>query len=147
MASLLRRIETRIQGFLSHHPILYAIIVGTGIILFWRGVWHSADLLYYYFYRLATHCTIINCTVDLSPTPWWDGPLSILIGFLILLFAGAFVSSFIGNELILAGLRGEKRLGKKTETEVRTEAGVIGEIRQELADVSQKIEGLEAKLK
>lgn len=141
--SSLRKAEHRIQGFLSHYPVLYAIIAGTGIILFWRGIWHTADWLYLFLYHYTNAAL---GAPDLNAIAWWDGPLSMIVGFIVLLFSGAFVSSFIGNEIILAGLRGEKQLSKKTETEVRTEVGAISEIKQELADVSKKIEELEAHL-
>jgi hypothetical protein len=38
------KLEDRVRGFLSRKPTLYAIIAGFAIVLFWRGVWHTADL-------------------------------------------------------------------------------------------------------
>ena len=51
---------------------------------------------------------------------WWDGPLSVLIGAVVLLMSGVFVSNFIGNEIIISGLRGEKKLAERTEKEVKS---------------------------
>jgi hypothetical protein len=70
-----------------------------------------------------------------------------VVGFIILNFTGTFISSFIGNEIILAGLRGEKQLARKTESEVKTEVGAIAEIKEELFLLSTKLEELENKLK
>src|SRR3990167_6694358 len=80
------RLEDKIRGKLSHYPILYGFIGGIGIVLFWRGVWHTADDL-----------NIGSVT-------------SLVIAVTILLVTGVFVSAFIGNRLIISGLIGEKKL-------------------------------------
>ncbi len=120
-------LEDKVRGRLSHLPIPYAFIGGIGIVLFWRGVWHSADYL-----MLVLRTNSGLSSIDLANEIWWDGPLSFAIGSLILLITGLFVSNFIGNEIIMSGLRGEKKLSEKTETEVRTEVGAIAEIREEV---------------
>jgi hypothetical protein len=132
------KLETKLIAYLSHRPRLYALIVGVGIVLFWRGVWHTAD-------QIHTYLTY-NTTIDWTHTPWWDGPLSLLIGLIILYFTGAFVSSFIGNELILSGLRGEKRLNEKTEVQVENEVRAISDIKESLRSVEATIEQLEKKV-
>jgi len=139
MRSWADKFERRLTIFLSHRPKLYALIVGIGVVLFWRGVWHTADDIHRYYYLGPS-------SVDFLTSPWWDGPLSLLVGIIILYFTGAFISSFIGNELILSGLRGEKRLSEKTETEVETEIGAIGEIRDALVGIEQKVADLEKKV-
>lgn len=126
------------RAYLSRRPKLYAFIVGIGIVLFWRGVWHSIDTLHDFIAHSAYYSSM-----DYSQIVWWDGPLSLVIGWFILQFAGAFISSFIGNELILSGLRGEKKLNEKTETELKGEVGAIAEIKEELAFITKKLEQLE----
>ena len=37
------KLEDVIRGHLSRFPILYGMLAGIGIVLFWRGVWHTAD--------------------------------------------------------------------------------------------------------
>ena len=135
-------VTNHIRGFLSHRPKWYAFIAGSGIIIFWRGIWHSADALHNYFDAVAQ-----GSSIDLTTYQWWDGPLSLLVGFVILNFTGTFISSFIGNEIILAGLRGEKQLARRTEAEVKTEVGAIAEIKEELFLLSTKLEELENKIK
>jgi len=103
------KIEEKIRIYLSHRPKLYALIVGIGIVIFWRGVWHTTDFVH----SLISYFQG-NLTTDSLSGTWWDGPLSFIVGILILFISGAFTSSFIGNELILSGLRGEKRLSQKT---------------------------------
>lgn len=83
--------------------------------------------------------------MSLFDAPWWDGPLSLIIGSFILYFTGAFTSSFIGSELILSGLRGEKKLSERTEMDIKDEVMAIGDIKDELAIISAKLEILEKK--
>jgi len=138
MKSFTDKLAERIKIYLSHHPAFYALVVGIGVVLFWRGVWHSIDLIHMYFDVFQN-----NLTIDAISSPWWDGPLSFLVGIIMLYFTGAFTSSFIGNELILSGLRKEKKLSEKTESEVRTEEQVIVDIKQELEVIADKIGELE----
>ncbi len=134
----LKKIEQKTQIYLSHYPKLYALIVGIGIVLFWRGVWHSADEI---------HTTInyfsSGSSTSFMLTPWWDGPLSFIIGAFILYITSAFTSSFIGNELILSGLRGEKKLNERTNAEIQDEVYVITHIKEELTSISRKLDFLE----
>ncbi len=130
--------EEKMRIYLSHRPKLYALIVGIGIVIFWRGVWHTTDFVH----NLISYFQG-NLTTDSFSSPWWDGPLSFAVGIVILFAAGAFTSSFIGNELILSGLKGEKRLSKKTETEVKGEEEYIVDIQEELEKMTEKVGELE----
>ena len=143
------KLETRITAYLSHRPKLYALIVGIGIVLFWRGVWHGTDEIMYY---LSQDYTFSSISTLISPT-WWDAPLTFLVSIIILYFTGAFTSSFIGNELILSGLRGEKRLNEKTEEgverteeQVKNEVRAIADIRDDLKKVTITLGQLERKV-
>src|SRR3989344_2996457 len=91
------KLEDRVRGKLSHHPIMYAFIGGIGVVLFWRGVWHTAD--------------------DLNI----GSVASLVIAVTILLVTGVFVSAFIGNRLIISGLIGEKKLEEKEMKDIETE--------------------------
>ena len=105
------KLEDRIRGWLSRRPFLYAIFGGAGVVVFWRGVWHSADFISAYILSWKSE----SPTIDL--TQGMDGFLSMLVGAVILLLTGLFVSSFIGNEMIISGLKGEKKVSEKTEAE------------------------------
>ena len=141
MKTLVTKLETKITIFLSHRPRLYALVVGVGVVLFWRGVWHTIDQFHAY---LKYHSDL--STIDAFNSPWWDGPLSLLLGCIILYLTGAFISSFIGNELILSGLRGEKKLTEKTEGEVKNEVRAISDIKDELRNITKTLEQLEKKV-
>jgi len=85
------RFEDKNRMLLSRHPIFYGFLTGIGIVLFWRGVWHTADQLFF----------IENSWV------------SMLIGAVLLLAIGTFVSSFIGNEIIISGIKKQKTAVEK----------------------------------
>jgi hypothetical protein len=142
------RLEDKVRGSLSHYPIFYALVAGTGIVLFWRGVWYTADVC------IPSILMFLNQYFPNIQLLEWDGPLTIIISMLVLLITGIFVSQFIGNEIIISGLRGEKKTTEKTEDEVeaevkellaveaeeRKEISSLHEIRQELAEIKQLLE-------
>jgi hypothetical protein len=132
----LDKLEDHVRGWFSHYPLVYGLVVGIGIVWFWRGVWHTTDYLIDY----ATRPHAENQSLDLSYGLWWDGPLSLLVGSVVLLLTGGFVSSFIGNEIIITGLRGEKKLTEKTESEVRNEVGAIADIKAEVKEISKRLD-------
>lgn len=134
------KLEDRIRYRLSRFPIFYAFLGGIGIVVFWRGVWHSADALMEYWANGQS-----SDTMSLSGLPWWDGPLSIAVGACLLLISGIFVSNFIGNEIIISGLRGEKKLAEKKPDEIKTETGAIGEIRRDVAKIADELARLNKK--
>ena len=134
------RLEDRVRGFLSHYPIFYGFIAGTGAVLFWRGVWLTADGVA----AFVWHDGITRASIDFTSS-FWDGPISFALGSIILLACGLFVSEFIGSEIIISGLRGERKLTERTETEVRTETGAVGEIRHDMRIIMRHLEDLEQK--
>jgi uncharacterized membrane protein len=116
------RLEIRIRGKLSHYPVLYAFIGGVGVVLFWRGVWHTAD--------------------DMN----MGSIVSLVIGFVILVVTGVFVAEFIGNKLIISGLIGEKKLETKEEGEIETEESQLRNLQNTLNRVEKKISDLETEV-
>jgi hypothetical protein len=113
------RLEDKIRIKLSHYPILYAFIGGTGIVLFWRGVWHTAD------------------DINISSI------LSLIIGVTILIITGLFVTEFIGNRLIVSGLVGEKKLAEKEEGEIETEETQLKNLQSTLNRLEKKLEHID----
>ncbi|MDP3958232.1 MAG: hypothetical protein Q8Q36_02080 [bacterium] len=100
------KLEDKVRGSLSHYPITYAFIAGVGIVLFWRGVWHTADLF-----------------------DFMTGPVSLLIAVVILLLTGLFVSFFVGDTIIIAGIKRQKKVAERTEQEIETEKEELDQIR------------------
>ena len=132
------KFEDKIRAKLSHYPILYAFIGGVGVVIFWRGVWHTAD-----FFTEVIFLYQLNGSISLGDLPWWDGPLSLVIGSILLLSTGLFVFDFIGTQAIISGIKGEKRLEEKTEEEIRQETGVIKGIKEEVEEISERLDNIE----
>ena len=137
------KIEDKVRGRLSHFPIIYAFLGGAGIIIFWRGVWHTVDFVMEYFFAVKDSISADN----ISHVVWWDGPLSILVGAAALLASGLFVSSFIGNEIIISGLRGEKKLTEKTEEDVKIDLEEDMLMKREVESIDKRLGEIEALLK
>lgn len=113
------RLEDKVRARLSRHPVLYALVGGVGIVLFWRGVWHTAD----YF-------TVLN------------GPISIVLSSILLLISGLFVSFFIGDRVIISGIKQEKKLDEKTADELAQEVSKLDRIESKLEEMDQDLHAL-----
>lgn len=137
------KLEDKVRGKLSHFPIIYAFIGGFGAVIFWRGVWHSADSLMEHFFSISDSIS----TTSYSDLPWWDGPLSILLGGTLLLTVGLFVSNFIGNEIIISGLKKEKKLVEKTEDEIELDIKADNKTNREIHEIDIRLKQIEKILK
>ena len=110
---------------LSRFPILYTFVGGIAIVLFWRGVWHTADIL--------------------QDQGGWLGwifyePINLIIVVLILLATGLFVSYFIGDTILISGMKGEKKTTDKTVSEVKEEEQQIVELRTTVKDMKKEVD-------
>ena len=148
------RFEDHVRELLSRFPIFYALVGGVGVVLFWRGVWITADFFSaYYFHPAASSLTTEPTNVGALGLggmsggvdyPFlWDGLASLVLGSMILLATGLLVSSFIGDHIIISGLRHEKKLTEKTEGEVEEEETVLLKVHKEMHGLSARIARLE----
>lgn len=117
------KLEDSIRIALSRRPVIYAFIGGTAIVLFWRGVWMVADTI-----------------------PFLTGPVSIFVSVTMLLALGLFVSFFIGDTIIISGLKKEKRLDEKVASEVKTELEILNEMQKRLSNMEQELKTLRENL-
>ncbi|HYD92823.1 MAG TPA: hypothetical protein VEA37_15215, partial [Flavobacterium sp.] len=60
------KVEDHVRGWFSHRPILYGLAVGFGIVMFWRGVWHTAD----YIVDFYTRANINDLSAGASDMLW-----------------------------------------------------------------------------
>ncbi|MDD2730995.1 MAG: hypothetical protein PHW33_02620 [Candidatus Portnoybacteria bacterium] len=111
------RLEDKIRHLLSHHPLLYALIGSVGVILLWRGVWETADMF-----------------------DFMTGPVSAIIGLILLLATGLFVSFFVGSQIIISGIKEQKKIEDKTEEEVKKEELDLREIKRDLEEIKRKLD-------
>lgn len=116
VVNYLRHIKTIIRHRLSHWPVVYAFIGSIGVVLIWRGVWMIAD------------------DMDMS------GFVSLLLGVFISISAGLFVSFFVGDSIIISGIKREKRIDEKTESEIKKEEVSLKEIKKDLKEIKEDIE-------
>jgi hypothetical protein len=121
--SFFDRLEDRARRALSRHTVPYALIGGVSIVLFWRAVWELADMAHY-----------------IHPG-WW-----LIISVSTMLLTGTFVSFFIGDNIIISGLKASKRTDEKTEQELQKEDqrikhlyDLVHEMRNDIKDVKSKL--------
>lgn len=119
--------EDSIRARFSKYPIAYSIFGGIGVVLFWRGVWETADILAkshiyfaYFFYP----------------------PIQILVSAVGLLMTGLMVSTFIGHRILLSGLRHEKKLEENTDELVKEEVITLAHIRGEIRALRKEVEAM-----
>lgn len=132
------RLEDKVRARLSRNPILYAIIGGSAVILFWRGIWHLADE-----FEIAYGLSNLE-----------GATASFLLGAFVLLITGLFSSFFVGDAILISGIKREKKLIEKTEEEVSQEAGALrqlqGEVSREeiiLSEIKTELKTLRESLK
>ena len=113
------KLEDKIRTRLSKKPILYALVGSIGIILLWRGIWVMAD------------------EIGMS------GIISTIVGLIILLSIGLFVSFFVGDRIIISGIKAEKRIDEKTEEEIRIEESTLSEIHKDVEEIRKEIDDIE----
>ncbi len=109
------KLEDKIRKRLSRKPLIYALVGSIGIILLWRGIWMLADAL---------------------NMPGW---VSTVLGLLILLAIGLFVSFFIGDQIIISGVKEEKRIDEKTEEEIKREETTLSEIHEDIEKIGKQL--------
>jgi uncharacterized membrane protein YcjF (UPF0283 family) len=110
------KLEDHIRHYLSKTPIIYAAIGGVAVVLFWRSVWELAD------------------QYDLSA---WS---SLAASIIIMMATGTFVSFFIGEQILMSGLKEEKRIDQKTENEIEEEEARLQRMVREIDQIRRDVE-------
>jgi hypothetical protein len=127
---LFDKMEDHIRARLARHPFVYTFIGGAGVVLFWRGVWHMADV----FEKTSRLGGFI-----FSPLG------SIILAVIILLSTGLFVSVFIGDSIIMSGIKHDKKIIEKTIEDVDAEKSDIEKVLVAIVDMKRELEILEHK--
>lgn len=117
------KLEDHVRAQLSRMPIIYSLVGAVGIILLWKGIWETAEWF-----------TVL------------DGPGSIILGTAILLATGLLVSFFIGDTIIISGLKREKKIAEKTERDVKTEEDVLVDVERKLAELERQVGEIQERL-
>ena len=119
LIKLLDVTEDKIRFSLSKRPIIYAFVSGVGTVLFFRGVWLLAD-----------EFEILTGTVTLA------------ISMAILLLSGSFLFHFLSNEIVISGLKQEKKLLEKTGEEIKAESITLDQLSKKLDAMVKKLDKL-----
>lgn len=125
VAGFFNQLIDNIYQRLSHVPVLYSIIGGTFVVLFWRAIWHTADIL-------AAQGGFLGW--------FFYEPVQIVFTLIGLLLTGLMVSVFIGDRVILSGLRHEKRVEEVTEELVKEEVVSLVSLRNEIRELKKQLE-------
>jgi len=132
IVSFFDKFEDKVRGHLSRFPILYTFIGGIAIVLFWRGVWHTADLL-------QSKGGVLG---------WlFYEPINMIIVIVILLATGLFVSYFIGDTILISGMRGEKKVADRTEREIKREMKEIIKEQKEIKEEQKQLKEIKTSIK
>ena len=127
IAKFFDKLEDKVRARLSHRSIIYALIGGACTVLFWRGVWHTGDIL-------------------MEKGGFWGWflyePVTVIWTSIILLMTGLFVSNFIGERIVISGLKREKKVTDKTENEIQEEESEIKRLEKKLDRVVKDIEDI-----
>lgn len=118
------KLEDFAREHLSRFPITYSVVGGVGVVLFWRSIWETAEIL-----------------SGLHPWLAWFfyPPVQVFVSTLGLMLTGLMVSVFIGDRIILSGLRHEKKLEERTEELVEEEVVTLKHIQQEIRDLRESL--------
>jgi len=115
------KLEDRVRSKLSHRSIVYAFIGGAAHVIFWRGIWITCDKIRDYGWGGIWS----NSNVEGFWGWFFYEPVALIWATLILLLTGLFVSGFIGERIIISGLKKEKKVTDRTEEEIQKEENKI----------------------
>ncbi|MBU3965482.1 hypothetical protein KJ695_04910 [Patescibacteria group bacterium] len=115
------KLEDNVRHTLSRAPNIYAFISGVGIVLFFRGVWMIADMSSYLYDR---------------PYSGW---FTLGISLIILLITGTLVSHHLQMDVLISGIKKEKRRDEKIASEIKTELNILQDIQKRLDDIEKEL--------
>ncbi len=119
------KFEDRIRGNLSRFPLIYTLIGGVSIVLFWRGVWHTADIL--------------QAKGGILGFIFYE-PVNMVIVIMVLLATGLFVSYFIGDTILISGLKQQKKTTEKTKKDIEDEEAELKEMRASIKEMKKEMD-------
>ena len=121
------KLEDRIRGVLSRHPVPYSLITAVAIVVFWDGV------------------SRVTYSIP-GLQGFWGGVILIVASVGVLLITGVFISFFIGDTIIISGIKGEKKMIEKTGEELHQELDAISNLTEKLDKIEKKVDDLKKDL-
>jgi uncharacterized membrane protein (DUF106 family) len=132
MLNYFDKLEDRVRHWISKRPVLFGFVGGFAIVEFWRGVWQLTDFFsemwgFYY-------------------DGFWSNLVSLVVSSIILLMTGLYVSLFIGDSVIISGLKKEKKDFEKTNEELKKEDLELDEINGKMDRLSNTLKEIKDEL-
>jgi hypothetical protein len=133
------KMEDKARGYMSRRVFVYALVGGALHVLFWRGIWHTSDF-------------IMSGNWHLNETRNFWGwllyePITLIWTTSALILIGLFVSIFIGDSIIMSGIKNTKKITEKTEKEISEEENNLKSLSIKIVDMSKDIEEIKTLLK
>lgn len=126
------KLEDNTRSHLARHPIIYSILGSIFLILLWRGIWHTADLLEG---EGGIWAFIFHPFVSVTWATWG------------LLLIGLFVSMFVGDMIIMSGIKKTKKATEKTELDIKKEESkeeyILEHIEEHLNRIESEVKEVE----
>jgi hypothetical protein len=126
------KFEDGVRGSLSRFPVIYTLIGSVAIVLFWRGIWHTADIL--------------QAKGGILGILFYE-PISMIITVVILLATGLFVSYFIGDTILISGLKQQKKSADKTKKDIEEEEKEIVALEDTILEIKKEMDEIKEEIK
>jgi hypothetical protein len=126
------KFEDGVRGSLSRFPVVYTLIGSVAIVLFWRGIWHTADIL--------------QAKGGILGILFYE-PISMIITVVILLSTGLFVSYFIGDTILISGLKQQKKSADKTKKDIEEEEKEIVALEDTILEIKKEMDEIKEEIK
>ncbi len=124
--SFFDKLEDRTRGHLSRHPITYSILGSIFLVLLWRGIWHTADILEHSGGKVGAF--LFHPFISATWSTWG------------LMLIGLFVSMFVGDMIIMSGLKRQKKVTEQTEEELIKEEAAEEDMLEHIEEHLTRIE-------
>ena len=106
------KLEDKVRIRISRYPITFALIGGFAIVEFWRGIWQMTDFLLLRYFGLPME-------------GFWSNMISIVVGTVIILITGLYVSLFISDEVLVSGIKKDRKEFEKAIEKMQNEESQI----------------------
>jgi hypothetical protein len=127
------KLEDRVRMRISRYPIFFALVGGFAIVEFWRGVWQITD----YFLLKSFNLPIEG---------FWSNIISIVIGTVLLLITGLYVSLFISDSVIISGIKKDRKDFEKAIEKMQKEENQIVTHVSEIKTTNEKVCNVESEV-
>ena len=102
------KLEDKVRMRISKYPITFALVGGFAIVEFWRGIWQITDYALFKWFELPADGV-------------WSNVISIIVGTVIILMTGLYVSLFISDDVLVSGIKKDRKEFEKVIEKIQKE--------------------------